>query len=338
MNGQDKAANSIRNFRWPSIVIMVVATSMLSSAGINGKVIADNTPRYVATAKNLGSEDSTKVIEVSIWLQLHDQSKFDALTASLYDSSSANYRHFLKPQEIAARFGPTAEEAKTVRQFFEDHKLTVVKTGSDNFYVRARGTVGEVEKAFHVQLNNYEVRGKTVRANVGDPYVEGPAGELVRAVSGLDSGGFEHHVIVRQSGLSGKPLALAKPAAVADSDFFSSQCFTGTETETVVNNGSGFPIGTYKGNQLNLGSATGLGCAYTPPVIQNAYNLTALYNEHGQPRGADQTIAIIDWCGSATILNDVNAFSAQFGLPQLIPADQFQQPSTILFRSHRATM
>ncbi len=326
MNEQDRAANSIRNFRWPSIVIMVFASSMALSAGVNGKVIADNTPRYVATAKNLGSEDPTKVIEVSIWLQLHDQSKFDALTASLYDSSSANYRHFLKPQEIAARFGPTADEAKTVRQFFEDHNLTVVKTGADNFYVRARGTVGDVEKAFHVQLNNYEVRGKTIRANVGDPYVEGPAGDLVRAVSGLDSGGFEHHVIVRQSGLSGKPLALAKPAAVADSDFFSSQCFTGTGTETMVNNGSGFPIGTYKGNLLNLGSATGLGCAYTPPVIQNAYNLTALYGEHGQPRGADQTIAIIDWCGSATILNDVNAFSAEFGLPQLIPADQFQQP------------
>jgi subtilase family serine protease len=33
--------------------------------------------------------------------------------------------------------------------------------------------------------------------------------------------------------------------------------------------------------------------------------------------GTGQTIAIIDWCGSPTIRNDANAFSAQFGLPAL---------------------
>jgi subtilase family serine protease len=44
-----------------------------------------------------------------------------------------------------------------------------VKTGPNNFYVRARGTVGDVEKAFHVQLNNYQVGDKTIRANASDP-------------------------------------------------------------------------------------------------------------------------------------------------------------------------
>ncbi|MGD0416892.1 MAG: protease pro-enzyme activation domain-containing protein [Terriglobales bacterium] len=44
-----------------------------------------------------------------------------------------------------------------------------MKTGPNNFYVRARGTVGDVEKAFHVQLNNYQVGDKTIRANASDP-------------------------------------------------------------------------------------------------------------------------------------------------------------------------
>ena len=72
-----------------------------------------------------------------------------------------------------------------MQQFFAAHNLTVVKTGPNNFYVRARGTVGDVEKAFQVQLNHYQVGEKTIRANAGDPYVEGAAGALVRAVSGL---------------------------------------------------------------------------------------------------------------------------------------------------------
>jgi|HubBroStandDraft_1064217.scaffolds.fasta_scaffold00091_54 subtilase family serine protease len=312
---------------WLTVVITsATSCTQLSASTVAGKAVAHNTPGYVATAKNLGAEDPARVIEVSIWLQLHNRSQFDALAQSLYDPTSPNYRHWLKTQDIDARFAPTADEAETVRQFFTDHNLTVVKTGPSNFYVRARGAVGDVEKAFHVRLNNYQVHGKTVRANVGDPYVEGAAGDLTRAVSGLDNAEFEHPVIVRSKGTAsaGLPAAGAdKPETVAATSLYPSQCFTGTEQETFSNNDDGeFPIGTYSGNKLNLASQTGPGCAYTPPVIQAAYHLTGLYNERDQYEGTGQTIAIIDWCGSSTILSDANAFSAEFGLPQLSASNQ----------------
>jgi subtilase family serine protease len=327
MNGNNRLVNVTGKLRWLYVVVLIaMSCALLSASTVGGQIVAHNTPRYVATAKNLGAEDPAKVIEVSVWLQLHNRSQFDALTESLYDSTSPNYRHWLKSKDIAARFGPAADEAKTVQKFFTDHNLTVVKTGPSNFYVRARGTVGDVEKAFHVQLNNYEVRGKTIRANDGDPYVEGAAGALVRAVSGLDSGGFEQQYIVRPTSHGGTQTVaagIAKPVAVSNDDFFSSQCFAGTETETFSNNNDGeFPIGTYSGNKLNLASDTSLGCAYTPPIIQTAYHLTELYNEKREFSGTDETIAIIDWCGTPTILADANAFSAQFGLPQFSATDQ----------------
>jgi subtilase family serine protease len=301
-----------------SVVAVAALTCVLSSAStIDGKLIANNTPGYVATGKNLGAADPAKVMEVSIWLQPHNRTQFDALTQSLYDRTSPNYHHWLKQEDIAARFAPTQEEVATVKQFFAAHNLTVVKIGPDNFYVRARGTLGDVSKAFHVQFNNYQVSNKTIRANAGDPYVEGDAGPLVRAVSGLDGGEFEHPLIARPSIAGSKSsTAAAKPAAVASSDFYSSQCFTGTEKVSFSTNGDGeLPIGTYSGNQLNLQTLTSPGCAYTPPVIQTAYNLTGLYNEGYD--GSGQTIAIVDWCGSLTIREDANAFSSQFGLPQL---------------------
>jgi subtilase family serine protease len=329
---------------WLPFISFLLITAIIAfvrppqlSASSAGKMIAHNTPRYLDSARNLGSEDPSKVIEVSIWLQVHNQSEFDALTASLYNPKSPNYRHWLKPKDIAARFGPTDDEAKTIRQFFADHNLKIVKTGPYNFYVRASGAVGDVEKAFHVQINNYESAGKVIRSNAGDPFVEGAAGDLVRAVSGLDNGGFTHSVIVRQTSLgdgagvspltsvgpSNKTAGVVKPAGVPASEFFSSQCMEGTETLTFSNEDSGtYPIGTYSGNKLNLASETSLGCAYTPPVIQAAYNLTGLYTEHDQFDGTGQTIAIIDWCGTPTILDDANAFSAEFGLPQLSSGNQ----------------
>jgi subtilase family serine protease len=317
MNRNSGPANADVIIQWVSCVAVVVAMSCapLSASTAGGKIVTSSTPGYVATAKNLGAEDSAKIIEVSIWLQLHNRSQFDALTQSLYDRSSPNYHHWLKPSDIAARFAPTAQEVKTVQQFFVAHNLTVVKTGPNNFYVRARGTVGDVEKAFQVQLNNYQVGNKTIRANAGDPYIEGAAGPLVRAVSGLDTAEFEHPLMAKPTSIGGSKSAAAQ-AAVSNSDFFSQQCFTGTETESFSTNADGeLPIGTYSGNKLNLQSATSPGCGYTPSSIQTAYNLTGLYNEGYD--GTGQTIAILDWCGSLTIQSDANAFSTKFGLPQL---------------------
>jgi subtilase family serine protease len=296
-------------------VVIAISCASLSASTAGGKFVTNNTPSYVATAKNLGAENSTKVIEVTIWLQLHNRGQFDALTQSLYDRASANYHRWLKPSDIADRFAPTAQEAKTVQQFFTAHNLSVVKTGPNNFYVRARGTVGDVEKAFQVQLNNYQVGNKTIRANAGDPYVEGAAGPLVRAVSGLDTGKFEHTLVVQPTFPRSKAGA-AKPATASDADFYSQQCFTGTETVSFSTNGDGaLPIGTYSGNKLNEQTFNSPGCGYTPSSIQTAYNLTGLYNEGYT--GAGQTIAILDWCGSSSILSDANKFSAKFGLPKL---------------------
>jgi subtilase family serine protease len=288
----------------------------LSAGTAGGTLVTNSTQSYVATAKNLGAENSEKVIDVSIWLQLHNRSQFDALTQSLYDRNSSNYHHWLKPSDIAGRFAPTAEEAKTVQQFFAAHNLTVVKTGPNNLYVRARGTVGDVEKAFQVQLYNYQVGDKIIRANAGDPYVDGAAGPLVRAVSGLDTGAFEHPVMGKPTSIGGSKSAAAQAAAVSNSDFYSQQCFTGTETESFSTNGDGeLPIGTYTGNKLNRQSATSPGCGYTPQSIQTAYNLTGLYNEGYD--GTGQTIAIVDWCGSFSVQSDANKFSTKFGLPKL---------------------
>jgi subtilase family serine protease len=168
-----------------------------------------------------------------VWLNPHNRSQMDELARQLYDRTSPTYRHFLTRGQIASRFAPTAEEAKTVQSFLEAHNLKLVKTGPSNFFVRVRGTVGDVESAFHVVLNNYEVRGKVVRANDRAPFVEGPAAALVRSISGLDSGEYEHPLMARTGvpaqkgageGLHTTSVASAASAALP-SPFFTNNCF-----------------------------------------------------------------------------------------------------------------
>jgi subtilase family serine protease len=255
------------------VVLTVILCAALPANAAAGQFIKHNTPAYVATARNLGMEDPSKVIEVSIWLNPHNRSQMDALARDLYNRNSPNYRHWLTRSQIAERFSPTAEEAKTVREFFESHNLKVMQIGGNNFFVRARGTVGDIQRAFHVQLNNYLVQNKIIRANASDPYIEGPAAALVRTVSGLHSGEYVHPAMARPSALPSRGPKLTESAspASAASSFYSSNCFDGVVTRQWSTNGDGeLPIGTYKGNHINLQSLTSPGCAYTPSPIQTA--------------------------------------------------------------------
>jgi len=329
---QKKACYSSVHFvpTWMICLSLVVLTLTLCAAlpanAAAGQFVAHNTPRFVAASKNLGTEDPTKTMEVTIWLNLHDRAGFDALAAQLYDRTSPNYRHWLKKSDFA-RFAPTSEEAGTVKSFFESHNLKIVNVGPNNMFVRARGTVGDVQSAFHVTLNQYQVRGEVIRSNDRDPYVDGAAAPLVRTISGLDTNKYSHPLVTQTPRLSKSPalsgaLASPKPAAANPADIFSNTCFDGTETEsfsTAPGYGGPLPTGTYKGNHLNLQSPTSQGCGYTPTMLQAAYNLNGLYAEGYT--GAGQTIAIIDWCGTPTITADANAFSAAYGLPALTPSN-----------------
>jgi subtilase family serine protease len=300
---------------WLCVLAVILTTcALVPASAATGRSIAHNTPSYVSTAKNLGAADPSSTMEVTIWLNLHNRGQLDTLAGQLYDPTSSKYRHWLTRKDFSARFAPTAAEAKTVQKFFQAHNMKIVTVGPDNFFVRASGTLGDVEKAFRVHLNNYQVLGNVIRANDRDPYVAGAAAALVDNVSGLDTGKYEHPMMTRPVP-SGKGTG-AKAAPITTGDIFSPTCFNGLEKESfsTQNNGS-LPIGTYAGNHLNLVSQTSSGCGYTPPMIQAAYNLTGLYNEGYT--GTGQTIGIIDWCGSFTIQSDANAFSAQYGLPLL---------------------
>ncbi|HVR26803.1 MAG TPA: S53 family peptidase [Candidatus Polarisedimenticolia bacterium] len=298
------------------VLFSAVLTAIALPVGAaDGQFIPHNTPTYVATAKNLGAKDSSQTVDVSIWLNPHNRAALDALASELYNPSSPSYRHWLKSSDIAFRFAPTAAEAKVVQDFLESNNFKVVSVGANHFYVRARGTVADAENAFHVQLNNYQVGGKILWANASDPYVTGPAAALVQAVSGLDSGRFEHPLDIRPASLSpSTPLSpenLGRAASAADASFFQSVCFTGPTTENHTTHGT-YPKATYKGNGYYSPTP---GCGYVPSNIYGAYNLNGLYAEGYT--GAGQTIVIIDWCGSPTIRQDGNVFSERFGLPAL---------------------
>src|SRR5580704_5636059 len=76
--------------------ILTLSASHPARPASDGAYIANNTPRFVASAKDLGSADPEITVEVSIWLKPHDRAALDALAEELYEPKSPQYRRWLK--------------------------------------------------------------------------------------------------------------------------------------------------------------------------------------------------------------------------------------------------
>ena len=283
-------------------------------------LIANNTPRFGADAQDLGAEDASKPITVTLWLNQHNKAELDSLVEQMYQKDSPSYHRWLTREEYKSKFAPTAQEALTVRNFLEAHNLKVSAIDRNNHFVTAQGKVADVQNAFNVQINRYSVRGQVYRGNTSDPVIEGPAGVLVSAVQGFTNKTYQPYAARRpvdpETGLPFPlvPLSEAGPNGV----YFSRNCWRSPETDTFVTPGGG-PAASYTGNRygsdINSKPPNLPPCGYDAAEIQTAYGLNAVYAKKW--RGQGQTIVIVDAFGSPTIRADANTFSQINHLPAL---------------------
>lgn len=303
------------------LAVLMAVLGLISTASAQTYVVHGNTPGFIQKGKDLGAVDPGTVISVTAWLKLHNENQLDRLVKQQYQKGSGNYQKWITQAQFNANFGPTAQQAKAVQNFLTAHGLTVIDVAENSAYVKAQGTIGAVEKAFHVQIDNYRFMGQTYRSNKADPSVNGSSGAHIAAITGMDDFGFQTNVVQASnpdgSPTSFVPLAKAIPGGV----FFEGQCFRGVETETFAGGGNS---ATYTGNRYGADITNNtLGhlppCGYAPAELQTAYNITPLYQAGLD--GTGETVVITDAYGSSTIAHDAEVFSQVYGLPDLTPAN-----------------
>ena len=164
-----------------------------------------------------------------------------------------------------------------MQNFLTAHNLTVLTVAENNMYVKVQGTVADIQKTFHVQIHNFNVKGVTHRSNTADPTVD-PAGGLIAAVTGLDDLGYQP-TIARAMQADGTTVPMAPLHSNPNGQFFESQCLRPAETHTFT---AGANTATYTGNRYGSDITNGtLGhlppCGYQPSELRAAYNMNPLY-------------------------------------------------------------
>jgi subtilase family serine protease len=257
---------------------------------------------------------------LTVHLKMHDEAAFDKALEALYTPGSSTFQHWLTPSEIA-KYAPTASEVETVKKELEAHGLSIVSVGSNNLSIRTRGSVTNIEGAFHTQIHEFEREGKTFQANVTPAGLTGEAGNLVKGVSGLSNFQLKSYAKLQVSPRTGKQTAKIPIAKITGSQlgqYFTNNCFPGPSAVSLTTDGASLPIGQYYGNLYDPGTLT---CGWTPAQVQAHYGLTAAYKQGLD--GSGQTIVLVDGPSDPTVADDLKAFSTLVGLPA-ITSSNFQ--------------
>ncbi len=126
------------------------------ASGAQLQVLHGHVPKIIKGLSPQSRLAASRQMQVSIGLPLRNLEQLTNLLADIYDPSSPNFRHFLKPEEFAASFGPSTEDYQSVIDFANAHHLKVVHTHSNRTLVDVSGSVADIENAFHVHLLTFK--------------------------------------------------------------------------------------------------------------------------------------------------------------------------------------
>jgi len=103
---------------------ITIVCPWLASAATPATLTPRNTPLGLSSATYVDHAEPDRRLEVVFTLDLRDHAGADALIEAQQDPDSPLYHQWIAPEEFQARFGPTANDLKDVKDF---HQLFVDK-------------------------------------------------------------------------------------------------------------------------------------------------------------------------------------------------------------------
>ncbi|HEY7596613.1 MAG TPA: S53 family peptidase [Actinophytocola sp.] len=311
-----------------------LAWAVPAIASTDGRATIPRSHSDWATAHSkVADTDPQSRLSFRVFLKMRDQAGAEALAKAVSDPQSPSFRKFLSPAQVRDRFAPTQQAVGSVRQWLSGEGFRIGDVPANRAYITASGTADQVQQAFGVELGQYKVGGKTLRAADKNLSIPSNLAGDVFGVSGVD----QSTAMVRpnhETGTSGKPA----PAATAHSKAKPGD----------VPPGPGFrnagPCSAYYGEKTDTTDPAFDGkqrpyapCGYKPDQLRSAYGIDGTVQSGVDGRGT--TVAILDAFGSPTIVNDATTYAkrndprhplrqAQFSqkvyppTPELEPPDQ----------------
>jgi hypothetical protein len=112
-----------------------------------------------------------RVIGLELEFALRNQQEFDDMMRQIDDPHSPQYHHWLTPEQMHSRFGESQAQFDEVLKWLQTQGFTITDKsyGTNADYIRFRGSIAQIEKAFDVELVSPEYDQYAARTDPGIP-------------------------------------------------------------------------------------------------------------------------------------------------------------------------
>ncbi len=158
-------------------------------------VLRGHIPPAIKNAHPLHPTNPAQPMHLALSFQLRHQAQLEQLLREQNNPTSPNYHHYLAPDEFQQRFGPTPQMLAQGEEFLTAQHLQV--TGASGQLIHFTGTVRQVECAFAIQINDYQLGNRVVFAPASDPAVPASLAPMIQAIIGLNNIAIPHPLNTR---------------------------------------------------------------------------------------------------------------------------------------------
>lgn len=259
-------------------------------AAASGRTSLSGSVPSWANAKNyVRQADKSSTIGFRVYLGWNNPSAVEALARAVSDPHSSSYGQYLTAAQFRQQFAPSQAQVGAVQSWLHSQGFSVEYTPQNNHYISVEGTIAQAEVAFGTSFGMYAADGLTVRSPSTEISIPGSLAGIIEGVVGLDDSA---QFVVTNHITSDAPPPAAFVSAQPCSTFWGEKQATGFT------------------NPYGSGTLSYAPCGYTPAQIKGAYGISGF-------DGSGQTVAIIDAYAAPTILEDVNQWSINRGLPAM---------------------
>ena len=177
-----------RRIRRLGIVVPALLNLFFLSPGAEAagrQQLHGHVPKALATALWAGPMEGPRRLDIVLQLPFRDSKGLQEFLGQLRDPKSPQYRHFLTQEQFTQKYGPSESDYQSLLSFARSNNLFSLESSSDHRMLEVQGSAADVQKAFHVVLNNYRRRdGSLFYAPQNEPSVD--LETPILHISGLD--------------------------------------------------------------------------------------------------------------------------------------------------------
>ena len=180
------------------------------------KTLPSHVPPAAKALAAKGDVPAANELRLALGLPVRDAAGLEKFLESVTDPRSPNFRHYLTPEEFAARFSPTESDYAVLKNFARANGLKITGEHVNRLVLDVSGPAANVERALSVKLRRFQhpTEAREFFAPDREPSVDKSL--PLADVSGLNNFKRPHPKLVRPKNISSRAAPHGGSAPTGD--------------------------------------------------------------------------------------------------------------------------